>query len=189
MFTGSMRGSGAVVFAVWTYVIAKMRSDKTVGVQVELRPDLLSFYIGESEQAVRDAILFLCKPDPDSTCQEEEGRRLVQLGKFSYRVVSGDEYMRIRSEEDLREYQRMAKRRERARKKGKPLPGEQAALKAEAAGDQKGAEAIAAERKPMTAKARAELLEQFRAEGNTSPEAENNNEKPNESYDRSDKID
>lgn len=117
MFTGSMRGSGALVFAVWTYVIATMREDRAVGVQVELRPDLLEFYLGEEKAAIEAAIKKLCEPDEDSMCEEEEGRRLVQVGKYSYRVVSGPKYIAIRSAEDLREYRRLAKRREREKKR------------------------------------------------------------------------
>jgi hypothetical protein len=115
MFTGSMQGSGAVVFAVWSYVIATMRADKEVGVQVELRPKNLAFYIGESEPTIEAAIAKLCEPDPESTCEAEQGRRLVPVGKFCYRVVSGPRYLAIRNEEELREYNREAKRRERLR--------------------------------------------------------------------------
>ncbi len=133
--------------AVWSYVITFMREDKTVGVQVELRPDLLAFYIGEKQEDVEKAIAFHCKPDPDSTCQEEEGRRLVSVGKFSYRVVSGPEYIKIRNEADLREYRRIAKRKERSKKKGKTLPGENLAVAADKRGDHESFDNLASERK------------------------------------------
>ena len=119
MFTGSMRGMGPLAFALWSYVIANMREDSEVGVQVELRSDLLAFYIGKvTQEDVDREIKIFCEPDPDSTCTEEEGRRLVQVGKFVYRVVSGAYYMKIRTEADLREYHRLAKRKQRERKKG-----------------------------------------------------------------------
>lgn len=158
MFTGSMRGSGALVFAVWTYVITTMREDKQVGVQVELRPKNLEFYLGEPEQDIQEAIDFLCKDDPDSTCQEDGGKRLIPVGKFVYRVVSGASYLKIRTEEDLREYRRLAKRDERARKrqlkKGLPLRGEIAALKLEKNGDLEGADRVAEQSLPPAAERR-----------------------------------
>jgi hypothetical protein len=123
-YTGSMRGAGAVVFAVWGYVIATMREDKGVGVQVELRPTNLAFYIGETEEAICAAIEYLCRPDSDSLCEDEEGRRLVPVGKFVYRVVSGPKYMAIRNAEELRAYNREAQARFRKRERPGPEAGQ-----------------------------------------------------------------
>lgn len=120
MYSGSMVGAGAVPFAVMGYVIANGKPDRTVGMQVELNPKLLAFIIGEPEEAVEKAIDFLCSPDPKSRSKEEDGRRLVKLGEFCYRVVNGAKYREIRDEERRRETDRNSKRRQRARDRQGP---------------------------------------------------------------------
>jgi hypothetical protein len=113
MYTGSMVGSGAVIYAVWGYVIANMRPDKKVGAQVELNPKLLAFIIGETEKEITEAIVRLCAKDDRSRTKEEEGRRLVKLGEFDYQVVNGAKYAAIRNEEERREANRLRKAKSR----------------------------------------------------------------------------
>lgn len=127
-----MVGSGAVVFAVMSYVIANMNPDRKHGATVELNPKLLAFILGESEKDVQAAIDVLCKPDNNSRSKEEKGRRLIQLGQFEYRVVNGAKYREIRNEVERKEQNRVAKARERfkAKNPGKPLPGELAYVRA-----------------------------------------------------------
>lgn len=131
LYEGSMVGAGAVVFAVWGYVIAKQEPDKKMGSQVRLNPKLLAAIIGESEQDVEKAIKFLCAADPQSTTKGQSGRRLVRLGEFDYQVVNGAKYRAIRDQEERREQNRVAQRRHRALKNGQPLPGETLAVRAE----------------------------------------------------------
>lgn len=140
MYTGSMVGSGALTFAVMGYVIANMKPDKDVGAQVELNPKIMATIFGEQEQEVRDTIGVLCAPDAESRSKEEEGRRLVKVGQFDYRVVNGAKYTAIRDEESRREYNRTKKQEERKKKRGPasgvPLPGEAAYLRyVQAGGD------------------------------------------------------
>lgn len=123
MYEGSMVGSGAIVFAVWGYVIAKAVPDRKVGAQVRLHPVLLANTLGESEKDVTKAIEFLCDTDPHSTTKVEQGRRLVKIGEFDYRVVNYAKYRAIRNEEERREQNRVSQATFRA-KNGKPLPGE-----------------------------------------------------------------
>jgi len=111
MYEGSMVGSGAVVFAVWGYVIAKMEPDVEVGSQVRLNPKLLETIIGDPQAEIEEAIKFLCSPDEHSTTKAEEGRRLVQIGEFDYRVVNGAKYRAIRDEEKRRAQNREAQAR------------------------------------------------------------------------------
>lgn len=117
-----MVGAGAVPFAIMGYVIAHFQLDKTVGAQVRLNPALLAAVIGESEADIERGIKYLCAPDPKTTTQGDEGRRLVKLGQFDYRVVNGAKYTAIRNEEERREANRLAKQRQRA--KSKPISGE-----------------------------------------------------------------
>lgn len=114
MYTGSMMGIGSVVFAVWGYVIAYMRPDETVGAQVELNPALLAVQIGDTEPNIQAAIDKLCAPDERSRTKEEDGRRLIKLGEFDYRVVNGPKYLAIRNEEERREANRLRQQQHRA---------------------------------------------------------------------------
>jgi len=137
LYTGSMIGAGSPTFAVWGYVIANMKPDDSVGAQVELNPELIRLVLGEKREVVEKVIEWLCSPDPGSRSKAEEGRRLMKIGEYSYRVVNGARYMAIRKEEERREYYREAKRKQRAKnlKTNKPLAGENQALAAEKRGD------------------------------------------------------
>jgi uncharacterized phage protein (TIGR02220 family) len=115
LFTGSMYGAGSSKFALMGYVIANMKPDKTVGFQVELNVKDLASRIGETQEVIQEAIDFLCAPDPESRSEAEEGRRLVKLGAFDYKVVNGVKYDQIRNEEERREKNRI--RQEKFRKK------------------------------------------------------------------------
>lgn len=147
MYTGSMFGAGACVFAVMGYAIANGRPDRRVGMQVELNPKLLAAILGETEADVAAAIKRLCEPDPESRSKEHQGRRLIQLGTFDYQIVNGAKYRAMRDEETRRAQNREAQQRHRQKKaKGKgPLPGERAAVAAMEAGDQETADRIAAQ--------------------------------------------
>jgi hypothetical protein len=139
MYKGSMVGQGALFFAVWGYVIAHMKPDATVGAQVEINPKIVATIIGEEEANIEKVIERMCSPDPKSRSPEEEGRKLVRLGPFDFRVVNGKKYIEIKTEEDRRAQnrERQAKHRaeqkekeaKKAFKKSKPLAGEVAAQK------------------------------------------------------------
>jgi hypothetical protein len=129
MYEGSMVGAGAMVFAVWGYVIAKWRPDKEVGGQVRLNPALLGPILGEKPGNVEEAIEYLCKPDVNSSSKNEGGRRLIRLGQFDYQVVNAMKYHALRNEEHRREQNRAAQEKFRGKqkiRKVKPLPGEKA---------------------------------------------------------------
>lgn len=127
MFTGSMVGSGATVFAVWSYVIAEMTPHKDT-MHVEINPKLLAFILGEPIKDVDRAITSLCSPDPKSRSKEHEGRRLLRLGEYSYEVVNGKKYRDMRNQEQRREQNREHQARYRERHKlptNTPTSGEQ----------------------------------------------------------------
>ncbi len=120
-----MIGAGAHVFALMGYVIANYKPDKTVGGQVRLNPALLAAVFGEPESRVQEAIDYLCKPDARSTTPAEEGRRLVKIGQFDYRVVNAKKYLEIRNEEERREQNRINQQNHRNKKpKSTPIAGE-----------------------------------------------------------------
>lgn len=113
-FSGSMIASGPEVFAVWGYVIAH-----AVNSYVELNPRLLAAVIGSTPDRMKEAIEKLCAADPESRSKTEEGRRLIREGEYQYRVVNHEKYRRIRDEDGRREYNRIKKQEERARKAGR----------------------------------------------------------------------
>jgi hypothetical protein len=150
LYEGSMVGAGSHVFAVWNYAITKQVFDRAAGqMVVRLNPALLAAIIGDTERRMQEAIDFLCAPDPRTSTPGHDGRRLIQLGTFDYQMVNGAKYQALRSEEDRRTQNRDAQRRFRGKHGGKklnrsdkPLPGEQAYVKAMEEGDERGAEAI-----------------------------------------------
>lgn len=101
-----MVGAGAPVFAVMSYVISHQKMDKTSGFEVELNTKLLETMIGEPEAVIQKAVDYLCSPDQKTTTDGDEGRRLVRIGAFTYRVVNGLHYHNIKNAEDLREKNR-----------------------------------------------------------------------------------
>lgn len=144
MYSGSMVGAGAPVFAVLGYVISNMVPQPSVGAQVELNPKLLAFIIGEKEEVIEKAIKRLCSPDPHSRTKEEDGRRLIRLGEFDYRVVNGAKYIAIRDEEERMESNRQRQAAHRALKRSTPMAGEALAVKALNNGDNETFDRIAA---------------------------------------------
>jgi uncharacterized phage protein (TIGR02220 family) len=118
MYTGSMVGKGSVSFAVWGYVIANHHLDLDEGAQVELNPKLLAFILGEDQAKIEAAIQDFCAPDPTSRTKDAEGRKLIKVGEFDYRVVNGAKYHDIKSEDDRRRYNRFKKRESRERSVG-----------------------------------------------------------------------
>lgn len=112
-----MVGAGAIPFALMGYIISNYRLDKQIGAQVRLNPVLLSTILGETIEDIQAGIDYLCKPDPRSTSPAEEGRRLVQVGQFDYRVVNGAKYDAIRNAEEKRQANRLAQQRVRQRDK------------------------------------------------------------------------
>lgn len=133
MYEGSMVGSGACVFAVWGYVIAKQEPDKEFGSRVRLNPKVLATIIGETEEDITKAIEKLCSKDENSTTSTSDGRRLIRLAEFDYQVVNGEKYMDLRKTEKRREQVREAAVRYRIKKKNPDgrLPGESAAVRAD----------------------------------------------------------
>ena len=118
MYEGSMIGLGSAVFAVWGYVIGNMLPDKpTQSFIVSLNPKKLSFIIGEKESIIEKAIETLLAPDNKSRTKEAQGRRLIKVSEYEYKVVNGMTYFAIKNLEEKRAYDREAKAKERAAKK------------------------------------------------------------------------
>jgi hypothetical protein len=90
MYTGSMYGAGAVVFAVWCWIL----SHKDENGEAEVNPVVVGNEIGCTPQEVEAALGYLMRPDPNSRSKDHEGQRLIRLSQFSYRVVNNDKYRR-----------------------------------------------------------------------------------------------
>ena len=105
MYSGSMVGAGALVFALMGYIIAKAKPRKHT---VDLNPVVLAAIFGESIVDVEAAISKLCQPDHKSRSKAEEGRRIIRRGEFEYFVVNHKIYRGLAAEDRHRE--RMADR-------------------------------------------------------------------------------
>ena len=130
LYSGSMVGAGACVFAVWGYVIAA-----TTRGYVELNPKLLSLVIGESMDSISRAIEYLQQPDPESRSKENEGKRLIREGQFIYFVPTHEKYRKIRDQIERRRYMRnlmKAKRNVKLVSKTSPVSHRLAHTEAEA---------------------------------------------------------
>lgn len=114
MFRQSLMGKGSDVIAVWAFVIANACRGR-----VDLNPTDLAAAIGEPAEAMQQAIDFLCQPDPNSTCKEYGGCRLVREGQFQYFVPTHEKYRTIKTAEDLMEANRSRVAKWRAKQKGK----------------------------------------------------------------------
>lgn len=80
---------------------------------MELNPRILSTIIGEGESEILAAINKFCEPDEKSRSKAEGGRKLIKEGEYLYHVVNGQEYDKIRNNEERREYWRNQKRKAR----------------------------------------------------------------------------
>jgi len=109
-YTGSLVGSGAMVFAVWPYVIANTNPRNSL---VELNATVLATILGEPVERVEEAIERLCQPDPRSRTKTEGGRRLIKRDEFTYFVVNFAYYRDIHRRDERNAYQAelMARRR------------------------------------------------------------------------------
>lgn len=127
MFEGSMVGKGALAFATWSYVLARMKPDRKQGeFYAELNPALISrIFGGCTEQEVSDVIAEFTKPDEASRTTVSDGRKLIKEGQFLYRVVNGVKYNALRSYEQRRLYMKhyMADRRMKAKEKPVTVSG------------------------------------------------------------------
>lgn len=118
LYKGSMIGAGPLPFAIMGYVISNAMPDRNLGGYVQLHPIVLASTIGKvTPEQVSEAIEFLCAPDPLTTTPGDEGRRLVKIGPFDYRVVNYAKYKAIRDEEERREQNRLAQEKHRQKKK------------------------------------------------------------------------
>ena len=111
-FSGSMVGSGANVFAVWSYIIANTRPPGVV----EINPVILSAIIGCHKDEIQKSVDFLQAEDPNSRTKDHEGRRLLKIGEFLYRVPTWQKYRDSRNDEERRAYNAEAQRKHRANK-------------------------------------------------------------------------
>lgn len=116
MYTGSMWGQDALVFAVWGYIIATQRVDDDGVAHCEVTPKVMAPMFNTTPEEVAKALLYLSEEDPDSRHENEGGRRIVaettaRMGPTTYRVVNGAHYRNTRDEQ--------ARRKSKARSQAK----------------------------------------------------------------------
>lgn len=114
-FTGSMRGSGSHVIALMAYAIANAKPPDGV---VEINVELAAFQIGDSVERIQEALEYLLSPDPKSRSQVDDGRRMVRVGEYLYRLVNWKTYRDGTDYEARRAYWADRQKAHRAAKKG-----------------------------------------------------------------------
>lgn len=85
-------------------------------------PSFWAAYVNVPEDQVRQAIDILEAPDEDSTSPEHEGRRLLPLGSNRWKIVNFEAYRDAKLAEERREYWRLKKQEQRAKKEQAPSP-------------------------------------------------------------------
>jgi hypothetical protein len=134
MYEGSMVGKGAIVFALMGYVIAKMdcrwvgegRAKVVTEGTVRLNVEILETIFGEPSSEIQKGIDLLCAPDPKTNRPDEDGRRLVKIGTFDYRVVNAAHYQNLKNKEEQLEKNKIRMAEYRERKKEVILTGKDA---------------------------------------------------------------
>jgi hypothetical protein len=151
LYRGSMVGAGIEVYALMPYIISEAMPDKVHGGYIEMNPVLIAATFGTTADVIERAIEYLCRPDPKTTTPGDEGRRIVKIGPFAYRVVNYAYYKSIQNEEDRREQNRLAQEKFRQKREarkakrggsGGPSLNERLAEKAIEDGDEKEADRL-----------------------------------------------
>jgi hypothetical protein len=154
LYEGSLAGAGAEVFCLWPYAVTKMRRDREHGATVLLNPIVLAAVFGVDVEFVKRGIERLCDPDPHTKNGiGDEGRRLVHVVGYLYRVPTGAAYMAVRAKDAHAAAQAKYREREKVKKGGKSQGAvraenegrERRFVEAEKAGDVGKADEIAAE--------------------------------------------
>lgn len=123
LYQGTLRGRTNEIL-VFTNLLAHTGRDGTVDKHFRA----IAEETGLSVDEVKQAIINLENPDPESRSPEEDGARLLRMDDhraWGWRVVNYGKYRAIRSEEDRAEQNRLAQERFREkRNKSKPASAE-----------------------------------------------------------------
>ena len=133
---------------VWITMLAMRNRQHVVEASLPGLAHRARVKLEDTEKAVRK---FLA-PDKFSRSCEHDGRRIEKVDG-GWRILNGDKYRRKLSEDDRREYQRIKQAEYRALKKGLPLAGEEAGVKALEEGNEKGFDSAVTASLPDSCKA------------------------------------
>ncbi len=112
LYQGTMRGQADLIL-VFTNLLAF--KDKAHFVDKTARA--ISEEVGIPEDRVKEALLQLEAPDPESRSEEHEGRRIIRIDthrSWGWKVVNGPKYDDFRKEEDRRMQWAVGQQRHRA---------------------------------------------------------------------------
>jgi hypothetical protein len=111
MWDGSLAGSGPV-WAVFVFLLAKCDADGNV----DIHPAVIASLTGFPIEQVKDALLKLQSPDPDSRSPEEAGARIILMDdhrEWGWSIVNHAKYRGLKDKDMLRHQtrERVAKHR------------------------------------------------------------------------------
>jgi hypothetical protein len=66
--------------------------------------DALALTFGLSPEQMQDALNRFMQPDPNSSTPDADGRRIIQLGPNTYKIVNYENYRRLASKDHKRAY-------------------------------------------------------------------------------------
>jgi|HubBroStandDraft_4_1064222.scaffolds.fasta_scaffold46296_2 hypothetical protein len=169
-FTGSMYGAGTHVFTLMGYCVANAMPPEGV---VEINTRMLAPVFGCKPEEVEAALKYLSEPDPESRTPGSEGRRLIQVGAFTYRLVNFLQYRDGTDNEARKQYFRDKQReyRKTKGKKGRAMPRPSSATVESLAGEhgQEAADRLADRQEEEVQEIRRELNGYAEVPHGTSP--------------------
>lgn len=115
IYQGTLRGNSRGLL-VFTNLLAHADREGFV----DIHPRAISEECGLPVDEVRQALLMLEQPDPESRTSEFEGRRITRIDEhraWGWQVVNYVKYREIRNEHDRREQNRAAQKRFRDKRK------------------------------------------------------------------------
>lgn len=119
-FTGSMYGAGLHVFTLMGFCVANAMPPEG---DVEINTKMLAPVFGCPEEEILKALDYLTSPDPSSRTPGEQGRRLVKVGAFTYRLVN---FMAYREGTDIEARKTYFREKQKEYRKRKKSDGRQA---------------------------------------------------------------
>lgn len=114
IFGSSISAADVPTRLIWHYLLIASNKDGYVAGTNEFLARLFNV----TEKQLEAALEFLQQPDPNSTSEEEEGRRIIRTGPNEWHLVNHEKYRNMKDLDEIREQarERQAKKRKEGRR-------------------------------------------------------------------------